>query len=579
MRIGRFSRFILAVTAITAVGHAAERPASESRFRTYANPMDLAYRFQPPNSMPPSRPAVPFREAADPTVVVYRGEYWLFASHSLGYWRSKNLLNWTFVRGSGYSVEKFAPTVVVVGGRMLMAVSEGVPKLWTTDDPGSGKWTEATTLSAGYEDPDLFLDDDGRLYLYDGLSPNGPLKVTELDPHDFHVLRTATIPQARNKEERGWEVPGDQNEKTGAPSFIEGSWMTKHDGRYYLEYSGPGTQFKTYANGLLVAKTPMGPFEYQSYSPFALKSTGFITGAGHGSTFKGLDGQWWHVGTMTISSRHIFERRLGLFPTHFTRKGEMVADTYLGDYPHYLDGDRRLTGWMLLSRGKVATASSSLDGHAPGSGADEDVRSWWSARTGDTGEWFAIDLGGSKTVEALQVNFADQDAVALGASEDVFRYAIEGSADGQRWQTLVEPASTGRDAPHAYHVLRQPREMRYVRVRNLHSPNGAKFSLYDLRVFGNARVAAAGAVAGGTGQRDVTDRRRAEISWKSAPGADFYVVRVGVSPNLMTQTYQVYDGATSLSLAALNVRADYVFSIDAVNESGITRGTTVYTVR
>jgi len=60
--------------------------------------------------MPFKKLRVPFREAADPTIVFFKGEYWLFASHSLGYWHSKTLGNWQFVKASGYAVEKFAPT-------------------------------------------------------------------------------------------------------------------------------------------------------------------------------------------------------------------------------------------------------------------------------------------------------------------------------------------------------------------------------------------------------------------------------------------------------------------------------------
>lgn len=553
---------------------AQQAKGDRSRMATYANPVDLPYRYQIPVRIPQIQLKLgeAYREAADPTVILYKGEYWLFPSHSKGYWRSSDLLRWTFVEGKGYAVDKFAPTVVIIRDRMYLATSESTRRIWTTDDPATGVWYEAATIASRYEDPAMFLDDDGRLYAYSGLAAKGPLRVDELDVRDFHVLRSAEIPQSRDKEARGWEVPGDTNDRPAAPSYVEGAWMTKHRGRYYLEYSAPGTEYKTYANGMLVSDDPMGPFVYQDYSPFAVKPTGFITGAGHGSTFADAGGSWWHVGTMTISQRHIFERRLGLFPTRFTGRGEVVADTYLGDYPHYIGGDRGLTGWMLLSRRKAASASSTLDGYPATQAVDEDARTLWSARTGDAGEWFQIDLGASKRIDAVQINFADQGSRGRGVSRDVYRYVLEASDDGRAWRTIVDRSVNGRDAPHDYQPLAKPERARFVRLRNAHSPDGGAFSLYDLRVFGNGGGARPETATSVGVIRDAADPRRATVRWAAGRGSEFHVVRLGRRADLMNQSFQVYDGATSLVIGSLNRGAGYCVAIDAVNENGIARG-------
>lgn len=52
-------------------------------------------------------------------------------------------------------------------------------------------------------------------------------------------------------------------------------------------------------------------------------------------------------------------------------------------------------GWMLLSYGKTAKASSNLDGHPPEDAFDEDVRTYWSARTANPGEWLSVIWGRS----------------------------------------------------------------------------------------------------------------------------------------------------------------------------------------
>jgi hypothetical protein len=60
------------------------------RIKTFCNPMDLNYRFQP-------RGLKAFREAADPLITMYKGKYFLFASHSGGYWHSDDMLNWKYI--------------------------------------------------------------------------------------------------------------------------------------------------------------------------------------------------------------------------------------------------------------------------------------------------------------------------------------------------------------------------------------------------------------------------------------------------------------------------------------------------
>lgn len=42
--------------------------------------------------------------------------------------------------------------------------------------------------------------------------------------------------------------------------YIEGAWMDKHEGRYYLQYAFAGTQYNTYGDGVYVSDKPLGPF-------------------------------------------------------------------------------------------------------------------------------------------------------------------------------------------------------------------------------------------------------------------------------------------------------------------------------
>jgi len=149
---------------------------------------------------------------------------------------------------------------------------------------------------------------------------------------------------------------------------------------------------------------------------------------------------------------------------------------------------------------------------------------------------------------------------------------VEVSNDSHAWRTVVDHEKVGRDSPDDYEVLPQPARARYVRIRNVHSPNGAEFSLSGLRVFGKGPGAPPQRVIGVSAQRDALDARHGTVGWKASPRAEFYIVRAGANPKELNLDYQVYDGATSLAIPALNAGVPYFVTVDAVNESGITPG-------
>ena len=94
----------------------------------------------------------------------------------------------------------------------------------------------------------------------------------------------------------------------------------------------------------------------------------------------------------------MFERRLGLFPTFFDKDGEMHVYTGFGDFPFKLptkkitSPDELFPNWMLLSYNKPVQVSSELADHPKNFATDEEVRTFWSAQTGNKGEWITMDL-------------------------------------------------------------------------------------------------------------------------------------------------------------------------------------------
>jgi hypothetical protein len=281
----------------------------------------------------------------------------------------------------------------------------------------------------------------------------------------------------------------------------------------------------------------------------------------------------------------MFERRLGLLPVGFAPDGQMYCNTYLSDYPQFAPGvskdpaGNNSPGWMLLSYKKSATASSALEKFPAANAFDENIRTWWSAASGKEGEWLQVDLGTACRVEAVQINFADQGATNLGRLvNDFYQYKVEVSADGKKWSSAADRSAFRQDSPHAYVQLDQPLQTRYLRLVNVHTPAGGLFSVSGFRVFGNALGKAPSAVKGLKVERDSADSRSAHASWDAVPQADFYILRYGVAKDRLFNNYQVYD-ASQLDLHSLNDGVGYYFAIDAVNGSGVTRGTEIVQVK
>ena len=534
---------------------------------TFCNPLNLSYLFMfDANSA---------RQAADPTIVLFQDDYYLFASRSDGYWYSNDLREWTLVIPTGLPLDEYAPTAFAIGDTLYFAAWPfgSATQIYSCTDPKNGTWQEAADFQSEYRDPCLFLDDDGKVYMYQGCRNVEPfLSVVELDPkNNFQEIGSSVPTIDAHADLHGWERRGDDNLLDEEP-WIEGCWMTKYKGKYYLQYSGPGTEYKTYADGVYTSDHPLGPFVYESYSPFSFKPTGFIGGAGHGSTFLDKSGNYWRVTTMVISIKHMFERRIGMFPVDFDADSVIHTNTVFGDYPQYMPGVKEnpisdnFTGWMLLSHKKFASVSSVLEGYGIENAVDEDVKTYWCAQTGDSGEYIILDLGKTCEIRALQINFGEHDTdtkLVRGRENPVYQqYLIHTSIDSIGWSLLIDKSNNKKDVPHDYIQLSQLVDARYVKLTNLFTPGEGKFCVRDLRVFGNPRNAKFTLVSNVTVTRDTEDDRNVLIRWESVENSDGYIVRYGIEPEKLYNHYMVYD-ADSVSIHSLNKGVEYYFSVEA----------------
>ncbi len=576
--------------------------------RIICNPIDLPYRYQ--DMVVPDFARVVCREGADPSLVRYRGRYYLFVSMSGGFWHSLDLASWEFVATPGLPILDYAPDVREIDGALVFTASHGSKacSFWRTTDPLSGEFEEIPG-SFPFWDPCLFQDDDGRVYLYWGCTNDQPIRGVELDRATFHPLGPPVDLFGGDEGRHGWELFGEAD-GTAAPTgtsdfsgdhvapFIEGAWMTKHDGTYYLQYAAPGTEFNTYADGYYTAPAPLGPFTYSPHSPFSSLPGGFAPGAGHGSTVQDEYGNWWHVATSRISVQHPFERRIGIYPAGFDADGVLFCNQEFADHPMVVPQRRAdpwtelSPGWRLLSYGRPVTATSSHPDHGPQLVTDEDIRTWWVAASIGTDEGVTVDLGEGCTVSAVQVNLADHEVASAKPAPDLgpdpapgmtrfieplersVEYRVEVSSDGAKWDTVLAP--DGVDSPHRLVVLDQPTPMRHVRVTGGPGAWRSPLAISGVRVFGHRAGAPPAPAAAVHVER--LDEMTVRVAWPADEHAEGANVRYGGAPDKLYHSWLVH-GANELVLSTLTAGVPYWVAVDTFNGSGVTRGTVVTRAR
>lgn len=558
--------------------------AQNLRMDTYCNPLNVDYTYM----IYDAGKDISYRSGADPAVVEFRGEYYMFVTRSNGYWHSTDLQNWNFITPKGYwypqgcnapAAHNYKDSVLYVCGD-----PSGVMSVMSSDDPKSGVWTPGVGIIANLQDPDLFIDDDGSAYMFYGSSNVYPIRAIELDrTHNFLPKTDERVPLfGLDLDKHGWERFGENHTTdTDLGGFIEGPWMTKHNGKYYLQYGSPGTEFNVYGDGVYVADHPMGPYTYQKHNPVSYKPGGYMNGAGHGSSVKGPGGMWWHFASMSLSINVNWERRLCMFPMGFDEDGIMYCDTRFGDYPRYAPSVAQkrgqFRGWMLLSYKKPVTVSSQVGDYAAAGLTDELTKTFWLAEKNDDSQWVVIDLQNPASVCAVQVNYHDYKTGMYGRYPNLrHRYQIEGSVDGKEWKVLIDKSNSYKDTPNDYTELEFPEKVRYVRYKNIEVPTPS-LAISEIRVFGLGEGKAPQKVKKLNLERQA-DRRDIAISWTPVKGAQGYNVLWGIAPDKLYSSWMVYD-ANELFMKSLTVDQDYYFSIEAFNENGVSERTEVQHVK
>ncbi|WP_369411804.1 discoidin domain-containing protein [Chryseolinea lacunae] len=552
--------------------------------KTYCNPIDIDYKY----NYEQLNDSISYRSGADPVIVNHKGTYFLFVTISGGYWHSYDLLQWHYIVPDKWPMEDMcAPAAMSVKDTLYLFQStfEQRPIFYSLE-PEKGKlkfynrWLPALPKEVGPWDPALFYDEElNRWFMYWGSSNVYPMYGSELEKHARLRYKGDYKPMLYlHPEEHGWERFG-RDHRSNIKPFMEGAWMTKHNGKYYLQYGAPGTEYNVYANGTYVGDSPLGPFTYAPYNPVSYKPGGFVTGAGHGNTFQDKHGNYWNTGTPWIAVNWNFERRIAMFPAGFDADGQMFSNTRFGDLPHALpdkkwnNKDDLFLGWMLLSYRKPATASSVRDTFATANLTDENPRTFWVAKQNKPGEWITVDLGKEQSVKAIQVNYTDykSDIFDNDSARVYTQFKLYASRDGKQWDLVADLSrEKKRDRPNAYVPLTMPVRARYIKYEHgyVASPN---LAVSDLRIFGNGFGKPPKTPAQFTAVRDA-DPRNAFVRWQKVPGAVGYNILWGIGREKLYQTYQIFGDEPSVKeIRALSKGVSYYFAIEAFNENGVSQ--------
>ena len=596
--------------------------------RYYCNPINVPYAYQFKKDPRDKYQLTVNREAADPSMVEYHGKYYLFASMSGSVWVSSDMAHWeSYPLPENVPAYDYAPDVRVFGDWMYFTASGRgeACDFYRTKDPIHGPYEKIEGVM-DYWDPNLFADEDGRVYFYWGCANATPIWGVELDPDTMHPIGEKKELIFGNPWENGYERFGENNSENpkteeeieglfaaflkecgedaknlpeenkkiiratyaGMP-YIEGAWMTKYQGNYYLQYACPGAELNVYADGVYVGKYPLGPFHLAENNPFSYKPGGFLPGAGHGSTMEDITGHFWHTATMRISKNHVFERRVGIWPAGFDEEGNLFCNQRYGDWPQDVEKFRMdpwaEPEWFLLSYGAKMTASGYEKDHEPSLAADENVQTWWMADTEAPGSFLTMDLDTCANVNAIQINFADDPSSQIKCpgkwkkTPDMERYIdrkagytrwmLEGSLDGEMWFALEDKRNADTDLSHDLVVSEEGWKLRFLRLTIEEVPYHVKPCISGLRVFGRAERTLPEVPEYEVRRTGYLDM---EVSVEEQKAVSGYLILWGNKPEQLYHSCMVMGNCINYRVGALVKGKMYYVRVDAFNGSGITHG-------
>jgi hypothetical protein len=265
-------------------------------------------------------------DVADPDVLKVGDTYYAYGTggHGIRAYVSKDLVHWSKPVGAtdGYALAAadswgarwfWAPEVIPHGGgfRMHYSADEHLAVADAKSPLGPFKQAVKAPMHPDIQEIDShpFTDDDGKQYLYFVRWDHGGnhVMVAELNA-DGTNIRQETLKECIFADQP-WEHT----------KVNEGPWVLKHNGVYYLMYSGNGFTDWDYGVGYATAPSPTGPWTKYAYNP-VLASNAYIHGAGHHAVTKSPDGKEMFIAYHSHRNTHaVHPRKLAVDRLRFIK--------------------------------------------------------------------------------------------------------------------------------------------------------------------------------------------------------------------------------------------------------------------
>jgi hypothetical protein len=158
-----------------------------------------------------------------------------------------------------------------------------------------------------------------------------------------------------------------------------------------------------------------------------------------------------------------------------------------------------------------------------------------------------------------------------------FSVRIKLQSTSKKWTILVDKSNNQTDVPHEYIELAQPIQTRYIKLENVAMPTG-KFAISGLRVFGNGNGSKPDAVKDFMVLRTEKDKRSAWIRWRPENKAYAYNIYYGTAPDKLYNCIMVHN-ANEYWFRGMDKLSTYYYSIEAINENGVSEKTKVLEVK
>ncbi|MGL1957697.1 MAG: endo-1,4-beta-xylanase [Colwellia sp.] len=275
---------------------------------------------------------------------------WKLIGHALTNSKQLNYNNLDLSKGA------YAPTIRYHDGLFYLintAVASGGNFFVTAEDP-SGEWSDPYWLpEIGGIDPDIFFDDDGKVYIAHNDAPEGePL----YQGHRAIWLWEYDMESKKVIKDSGHVIVDGGVDINKNPIWIEGPHIYKINGWYYLMCAEGGTGDQ-HSAVIFRTKSLNKPFTPYAGNPIltqrdlAKNRSNPITSTGHADMVQTPEGEWWAVflGTRPYDKN--------LYNTG--RETFLLPITWSNEWPHILEQGKAIP-YLIKKRIKKPTTNNQL---------------------------------------------------------------------------------------------------------------------------------------------------------------------------------------------------------------------------